>query len=52
MTGFIFFIMGCALLYFFMYFASREKLSNKTVGILFFVLVVMLIVIKNALGID
>ena len=52
MAEFIFFIMCCALLYFFMYFATREKLSNKTVGILFFVLFVMLIVIKNALGID
>lgn len=52
MTGFIFFIMGCALLYFFMYFATREKLNDKTIGILFLVLVVMLIIIKNALGID
>lgn len=52
MTGFIFFIIGCALLYFFLYFAVREKLNDKTIGILFLVLVVMLIIIKNALGID
>lgn len=52
MIGFIFFIMGCALLYFFMYFTTREKLNDKTIGILFFVLVVMLIIIKNTLRID
>lgn len=52
MIGFIFFIMGCALLYFFMYFATREKLNDKTIGILFFVLITMLIIVKNALGID
>lgn len=52
MVDFIFWIMGTAFLFFTVYFAHNNNFSEKVIGILIIIELIMIIIIKNALGID
>lgn len=52
MINFVFWIMGTALLFFTASFAHNNNLSEKITAIIIIIELIMIIIIKNALGID
>ncbi len=52
MIAFIYWIMGSLFLFFTHSFARNNNLSDKATAILFIIVAAMIIIVKNALGID
>lgn len=51
MIDFVFFLMGSLFLFFAISFAHQNRLGNKATLAIYIIVIVMIVIIKNALGI-